>query len=85
MAGEDANAFLTVPFTGTTLCLFLFVFAGYLLDRRRHVKFRRGQKLQGPDMRSRWSFNRTIKATGSASCSTTGVIPSSFCVDGRAK
>jgi Type IV secretion-system coupling protein DNA-binding domain len=62
--GRSANELLTAPATVASIVFCLFLVSGVLLDRRRHVRFRRGRKLQGPDMRSRWSFNRSVKGDG---------------------
>ena len=61
---ETVSELLTQPLAASGICLCLFLLAGGIYDVRRLAAFRKGRKLRGPDLVSRWEFNGRRKGNG---------------------
>jgi hypothetical protein len=57
---------ITLPLSESAAMLFLFLSVGLVYDGKRLAAFRRGRKLRGPDLVSRWQFNQRTQGDGLA-------------------
>lgn len=62
--GQSGFQFAAIPFTFWIFFLLLSMGAGALISDQEKRRAHEGKKLRGPDLISRWQFNRRVKGDG---------------------